>query len=132
MGMSIISEKLEDIRNYLDVEVHPVISPDRWDIYAVLCDMVDEIIVLMKAQEPRVMTLEEVIALKENTPVYIEHLNGYHGWDVYVGIDPVDNDITTGAPWSPSEYWPQSSYLDAWRCWTSRPDEKVRAETPWE
>lgn len=52
MGVSIISEKLEDIRNYLDVEVHPVVSPDRWDVYCTLCDMVDDIITLLKAQEP--------------------------------------------------------------------------------
>lgn len=51
--MSIISEKLEDIRNYLDVEVHPVVSPDRWDVYSTLCDMVDGIITLLKAQEQK-------------------------------------------------------------------------------
>lgn len=95
-------------------------------------DALDTIKDALKAQEPRVLTLEEVIALKENTPVYIEDSNGYHGWDVYVGIDPVDNDITTGTPWSSSEYWPQSSYLDAWRCWTSRPTDKQRKAVKWE
>ena len=52
MELSIISEKLEDIRNYLDVELHPVVSPDRWDVYSELRDMVDDIIALLKAQEP--------------------------------------------------------------------------------
>ena len=54
--MSIISGKLEDIRNYLDVEVHPVVSPDRWDVYAALCDMVDDTIAMLKAQEPKLVT----------------------------------------------------------------------------
>lgn len=52
MELSIISEKLEDIRNYLDVELHPVVSPDRWDVYSALCDMVDDIIALLKLREP--------------------------------------------------------------------------------
>jgi hypothetical protein len=52
VGMNIISEKLEDIWNYLNIEVHPVVSPDRWDVYSTLCDMVDNIITLLKEQEP--------------------------------------------------------------------------------
>ena len=55
MELSIISEKLEDIRNYIDVELHPVVSPDRWDVYSELRDMVDDIITLLKAQEPRLV-----------------------------------------------------------------------------
>lgn len=53
VGVNNIVEKLEDIRRYLDTDLHPVVSPDRWDVYASLCDMVDEIISLLKAQEPR-------------------------------------------------------------------------------
>lgn len=65
MGMSIISEKLEYIRNYLDVEVHPVVSPDRWDVYCALCDMVDDIIALLKAQEPVRPIIEKNISTGE-------------------------------------------------------------------
>lgn len=65
--MSIISEKLEDIRNYLDVEVHPVVSPDRWDVYSTLCDMVDGIITLLKAQEPHWISVEDGLPQEHDT-----------------------------------------------------------------
>ena len=86
--MNNIVEKLEDIRRYLDTDLHPVVSPDRWDVYASLCDMIDEIIALLKAQEHEALdmpkpdsdigcwydithnyTLEQVVnALKEQEP----------------------------------------------------------------
>lgn len=78
---------------------------------------------LLKAQEPRVMTLEEVkqwceIHPHKQTPIWVEfqHGHGTDGWRV--GL------VNSG--------------LLAWckdneaRCWTSCPDEKRRAETPWQ
>lgn len=53
--MSNIVGKLEDMRRYLDTDLHPVVSPDRWDVYASLCDMVDETLALLKVQEPKMV-----------------------------------------------------------------------------
>ena len=80
----------------------------------------------------RVMTLEEVLALKENTPVYIEVWDGLHGWDVFCGTEFDTGDVMTGAPWAVTEYWPQADYLDTWRCWTAEPTESQMEETKWE
>ena len=75
-----------------------------------------------KMADPRVMTLGEVLALKEGTPVYIEDSGGLHSWDVFAGIAPDSSyDVMTGAPWATAEYWPQSEYNDTWRCWTGEP-----------
>ena len=38
-----ITEEIDELRNFLDVELHSAVSPDRWDIYSTLCDMVDEL-----------------------------------------------------------------------------------------
>ena len=50
-----ITEEIDELRNFLDVELHPAVSPDRWDIYSMLCDMVDEleavVLALLKEQE---------------------------------------------------------------------------------
>ena len=37
-----LKEKIEEIRAYADTDIHPVVSPENWDVYAELCDMLDE------------------------------------------------------------------------------------------
>lgn len=93
-------------------------------------------IAMLKAQEPRVMTLEEVQALEANDVVWLE--------------DKGNSEIIPGIVRN-RQIWPHSTarvtnfmrwdgctviaadrdYGERWRCWTSRPDEKRRAETPW-
>ena len=86
----------------------------------------------LKAQEPRVMTVEEVLALPEDTPIYIENCDGPNGWDVYAGITKdADNDVVTGAIWATCEYWSQDEYGETWRCWTSRPTDEQMEAIPW-
>ena len=84
-----------------------------------------------ESSECRVMTLEEVLELKEDTPIYIEQSDGLHGWDVFRGIDHL-GDIITGPQWATSEYWEQHDYNDKWRVWTSRPTDAQREATPWQ
>lgn len=47
-----IKEQLVEVRAYLDQELHPVVSPDHWNIYSELCDMVNNISALLAKQEP--------------------------------------------------------------------------------
>lgn len=140
MELSIISEKLEDIRNYLDVELHPVVSPDRWDVYSELRDMVDDIIALLKAQEPRVMTLEEIDnRLAESSEEYnkifwaeVKSRTRYSFGVFQLSI--LDDDdyeaLLLGCSWS--ALYRRSSYGIRWRCWTSRPTDEQRKEARWD
>lgn len=32
--------EIDEILNYLDTELHPLVSPERWDVYATLYDMI--------------------------------------------------------------------------------------------
>lgn len=93
-----------------------------------------EVMKYLAAQESRVMTLEELLALKENTPVYVENCDGLHGWDVFAGPDYDDGYeyVMTGAPWAAMDYWPQSEYNDTWRCWTSEPTTEQRKSVKWD
>lgn len=94
--------------------------------------LMKDALALLKAQEPRVMTLEEVLALPYDTPIYIENCDYLCGWDIFAGITKDDdNDVVTGALWSTTEYWPQDKYGDTWRCWTSRPTDEQREAIPW-
>ena len=91
---------------------------------------------LLKAQEPRVMTLEEVISANPGTVVWLEDDNKP---DVISGLlkrlfihtkvidflivkEEVDNEVTADL----------EVYGKGWRCWTSRPTDEQREATPWE
>ena len=92
---------------------------------------VNELIALLKAQQPRVMTLEEVKRASGHD-LFLE-ISGYPDKMPYMtaitlegigikGISVYGNKFDFGR-------YNLGSY--GWRCWTSRPDEKVRAETAW-
>ena len=43
-----IREQLELIKDIIENEVHPTVSPDRWDIYSVLHDEIEQLELLLK------------------------------------------------------------------------------------
>lgn len=43
--------KLDEIRRYLDNNLHPLVSPDNWSVYSDLTDLVDELGELIKEDE---------------------------------------------------------------------------------
>ena len=104
--------------------------------------VLNDALALLKAQEPRVMTLEEVDALGDNAIVWLECLyfiDGKNTTELKPAIYQSDNSspeedgyYCVVSSWSKSGFYHKDSYMSDWRCWTSRPDEKRRAETPWE
>lgn len=95
---------------------------------------------LLKAQEPRVMTLEEVIGHYSLPPVVLDDLDWQE--DYLQDIAPLYFDFPVDDPWA--VHWRgyqavrkylkdwKASYGQNWRCWTSRPTEEQRKATPWE
>lgn len=85
-----------------------------------------------KAQEPRVMTLEEVKALQPDMDIWIEvrYLNA-----------PIRIRACTVSGFSPggtrlfiiggAHNYPMDMYNNYFRCWTSRPTDEQREATPW-
>lgn len=51
----VVITHLDDLRLFADVTVHPAVSPDNWNVYASLCDYIDqiktEVKILLKEQE---------------------------------------------------------------------------------
>jgi len=96
-------------------------------------------IALLKAQEPRVMTLEEVRGLPPFTPVYVEEIDdpdqGIHITE-YINEYVIDEDNLAGAEPGPRiafSHYRESpeDYGSYWRCWTARPSISQREATPW-
>ena len=96
----------------------------------------DMVIALLKAQEPRVMMLEEARKLRADDVVWLEDkdkpkvipaiFRNRHLWphSAVMVLNFMRGDgvkVTAG----------EDDYGVRWRCWTSRPDEKRRAEIPW-
>lgn len=82
---------------------------------------------LLKEREPCAMTLEEVRLLCEDDIVWYEHKGVQPHPRVVEFVFDERITFTDGGVWSFSA----DGYGERWRLWTSRPDEKVRAETPW-
>ena len=94
----------------------------------------------LTAQEPRVMTFGEVKKHYNLPPVFPDDLGMQE--DYYQDIQPLyfefPNPCALDVHWRSSDHvrtyldkW-EDRYNKTWRCWTSRPDAKRRAETPWE
>lgn len=96
---------------------------------------------LLKAQEPRVLTLEEVIEHYSLPPVFPDDLG--MRFDFYEDIQPLYFDFPHPEdPWIVHwrGYAQIGKYLDdwkadygkTWRCWTARPTDEQREATQWE
>ena len=92
---------------------------------------------LLKAQEPRVLTLEEVKEMKRLTICAVEQrskvikntFNVEYGGIVTLGNKNFLDFVLYG---DTNRYRrTEAGYGKTWRCWTARPEEKVRIETPW-
>lgn len=91
-------------------------------------DVCYEIIEFLEAQEPRVMTLDEALGGDE---CWVEYSNGGCGYaDCYLSYTTNGADIYRTMQHDFNV--PLDTYGKSWRCWSSHPDEKRRAETPWE
>ena len=95
---------------------------------------------LLKAQEPRVMTLDEVVKHYSLPPVVLDDL----GWqeDYLQDIEPLYFEFPVNDSWA--VHWRgyqqvrayindwKPSYGQKWRCWTSRPTDEQREAVKWD
>ena len=79
---------------------------------------------LLKEQEPRVMTLEEVIHSRDW--IWYQWKNTHCGWTIAVNCDG------KWIEWEDSTTDQLCKYGEKWRCWTARPTAEQMRETPWE
>lgn len=92
---------------------------------------IEDAIALLKAQQPRLMTLEEVKASKDDD-MYLE-ISTRTDEVPYITAATLDGVGTKGVAFycSHFDFVAYNRRLYGWRCWTSRPNEKVRVDTPW-
>lgn len=114
------------IPNICEVTECPYRENKAWCVHALACDARMLITELLKAQEPRLITNadfenKELVDSSGSIPAWVEYRRGEE-WDEY---NDEQND-----EWAVIYQFNFKS--EFYRCWTSRPDEKRRAEIPWE
>ena len=92
---------------------------------------------LLKKQEPRVMTLEEVKQHNNQDGCVWFEQPTYNADAVFVIQDEDYTEIISpyilGEPINQYYgYWPNRNYNKTWRCWASRPTDEQREATPWQ
>ena len=94
-------------------------------------NLLQDALALLKAQQPRVMTLEELDDLRgRGQAVY------YQDRDATVkSQDAFFVAVNCGVAWFKGETYTfcktADGYDKVWRCWTSRPTDAQREATPW-
>lgn len=92
----------------------------RGQYISIRCDVVREIVDLLKEQVARVMTLEEIRERAETAdsdPVFVERKSGATAWNLYT-IDII-------------YHMAKRPYMGV-RVWTSRPTPEQMRDTKWE
>ena len=136
MDVTKIVANLDEMQDFINTEIHPLISPDHYNTYCQMIDLIDvmrsHVDEIQKAQEPRVISYDEI----ENYEVL---------W-----LEVLDVNTEDGlAPWvkTKSGHWfspllcsdaqpemilaTSDEYGKICRCWTSRPTDKQRKEVKW-
>lgn len=120
---TIICEITHGMMSKLTYRAHDVLqtAQERW------CDICE----LKEAQEPHIMTLEELVAWQKQPimardPIYVEYREGKGFGAPHWAMDNFGFNVA-----SCRDNYRAGVYGILLRCWTSRPDEKRRAETPW-
>lgn len=99
--------------------------------YGGLVDVMRDALELLKAQEPRVMTLEEVHEMAWDYCYLEEEVIKDKVLQIYSGKYRIKC-ITWPSIASCVLTFGDKSYGKRWRCWTSRPTDEQREATPWE
>ncbi len=100
--------------------------------------LADDVLALLKAEEPRVMALEEVIAQEHGTVLWVEESQNYV-WNMFpLVVDLISKHPDTGTfylffiAYHDLKKFEGEEYGLTWRCWTSRPTDAQRKAVKWE
>lgn len=91
--------------------------------------LAEEALALLKAREPRVMTLEK---MREGEVYWFDCPGNFILRPVICNMYDRGDSSYLNFVWQYGNFsWKNSEYGRTWRCWTSRPDQETREETPW-
>ena len=118
---------LQNIQRYFEAKANMAIGDGKMKMlsWARACG---DALELLKEQEPRVLTLEEVTGGGE---CYVEYRNGGYGYcDCYISDDA--ETINIYRPLKIDYYADPELYKKTWRCWDRQPTDEQRKAVKWD
>ena len=101
-----------------------------------LAPLLNEALTLLKAQEPRVLTLDEVIQWEGAFWLeYIEEDSDYlccWGYAFFSCASQNAIELIVRDGYRPLYSFIRNEYGARWRCWSARPSDEQRRATPWD
>jgi len=121
------AEELRELRSYFRAMAGIASSEEGRLNHMKSARTIEDAIILLKAQESRVLTVDEVrtwvyMPRIDREPIWVEIKNGVSAWivsDEYYDM-PIDENLSSDL------------YGNIWRCWTSRPTDEQRQAVKWE
>ncbi len=107
---------------------------NKFGVCCFTSEFVSEALALLKEQEPRVLTLDEIMEKTRDDVVYLEHMDGSLICQPAIPLgEPVwDKEcLNFAAGWRTGGNYQKENYGETWRCWTSRPTDEQREATQW-
>ena len=97
-------------------------------------DALTKAIEALTAQEPRVLTLEELRSLDGTDHfVWLEDNGEYELYDCYAEVTTYQNNVELNTFGREVEFEPDNEeYGKTWRCWSARPTEEQRKAVKWD
>ena len=91
----------------------------------------DDALSLLKAQEPRVMTLDEVKAIPYDADIWIE--TEYYVGEISIFAATINTKGVRGVMvYGSHKTYDYEAYNKLWRCWNARPTDEQREAVKWD
>lgn len=124
-------EYLKYLRDRAVISGSTITEPSDW-----ITRLCDEVLELLKEQEPRVLTLEELKTIGDKDAVYLETIVMNLGEPnvkpaIYQPDNSDDEYVCVVSSWLKSGFYSPHNYLKSWRCWSARPTDEQREAVPW-
>lgn len=148
-----VCKGLEELRNFADTKVHPIVSPENWGVYSDLCDLIDEFgtdaIALIRQQAEKIHELQtkvhELQTVQTARVVTLEEIKDGESYWLSAGKEFVTQPVIcvhreddARKPyitfvWQFGTFsWDSEDYGKRWRCWTQRPTDEQMKDTKWD
>ena len=131
-----MAKAMSDRKNLISDFEHAVRKADAegWDFVDLTTEDGFEILDMLKAQEPRVLTLEEVLS-SPDTMIWVDEIwNDENSAEQYALIENFTYEncyvilrFFDGSSSEESTHY----YNEKWRCWSARPTDEQREAIPW-
>lgn len=123
----------EKVIEALQKEIDEATYPVRPRKFMFPLELAEQILALLEAPEPRLMTIDELFSINNtDSVVFVERrTKTYYNEMAFVNVEKVYKECVLFHGQKSIFSHDRKYYGKEWRCWTSRPSDEQRRNTPW-